>query len=123
MPRCATPATASLENVELNPGRPLRPRNRPALRPADARRRLSDSVAGAAQPQPEAQVGHQRAIRPRIRANSFRGTATSANWKRTYLECLTTLAPILSPFSRSVVSVQPWIGLGSTSCRRKLARL
>jgi hypothetical protein len=71
-----------------------KPRNRPALRTADARRRLSDSFAGAAQPQPEAQAEHKRAIRPRIRANNCRGTATSANWKKTYLECLTTLAPI-----------------------------
>src|SRR5262249_23657902 len=46
-----------------------------------------------------------------------------ANWKMTYWAWATTLAPILISFSRSVVSVQPWIGLGSTSCRRKLARL
>jgi hypothetical protein len=39
------------------------------------------------------------------------------------LACLTTFAPILTSFSRNVLSVQPWIGLGSTSCRRKLARL
>jgi hypothetical protein len=33
------------------------------------------------------------------------------------------LAPILISFARSVVSVQPRIGSGSTSCRGKLARL
>src|SRR5262249_15069053 len=99
------------------PAPPLRrPRDPPAVRTADARRWLSDAVAGAApQPHPEAQAGHKRAIRFRIRANSFRRTATSAIWKRTYLECLTTLAPILISFSRSVVSVQPRIGFGSAS--------
>jgi len=40
-----------------------------------------------------------------------------------YFACVTTFAPILISVSRSVVSVQPWIALGSTSCRRKLARL
>src|SRR5262249_27416852 len=100
-----------------------RPRKRPALRTADAWRRLSDSVAGAAQPQPEAEAGHKWAIRPRIRANSFRGTATSANWKRTYLECLTTLPLIVITSPRSVGSAEPRIGLGSPSCRRKLPRL
>jgi hypothetical protein len=58
-----------------------RHQNRPALRTTNALRRFSDSVAGAAQPQPEAQVGHKRAILPRIWANGFFGTATSANWK------------------------------------------
>src|SRR6516225_1433234 len=74
-------------------------------------------------PQPEAQVGHKRAIRSKIWANNCRGTVPSASWKVRYLAWATTLAPILISFSRSVVSVQPLIGLGSTSCRRKLARL
>lgn len=39
-------------------------------------------------------------MRVKIAANSFRGTATSANWKITYFECDTTLAPILTSFSR-----------------------
>ena len=71
-------------------------------------------------------VSHARRNRPmrvRIAANSFRGTATSANWKITYFECDTTLAPILTSFSRSVVRLQCRIGLGSVNCRTKLARL
>jgi hypothetical protein len=51
-----------------------------------------------------------------MRANSFRGTAPSANWNTTYFACVTTAAPIWSGFSRSVLSVQPAIGFGSTSC-------
>ncbi len=47
-----------------------------------------------------------RWMRSRIVANNSRGTATSAIWKITYPECLTTLAPILISFSRSVVNDQ-----------------
>ena len=36
--------------------------------------------------------------------NSSLGTATSANWNVTYRPWFTTLAPILTSFSRSVVS-------------------
>jgi hypothetical protein len=54
-------------------------------------------------------------------ANSGRGTAMSASRKMAYLAFLTTFAPILTGLSRSVVSVQPLIGFGNTSCRRKLA--
>ena len=56
----------------------------------------------------------------RIAANNVRGTATSANWKTTYLACVTTLAPILTSFSRSVVRLQCRTGLGRTTCRRTL---
>jgi len=37
-------------------------------------------------------------MRSRIAANSTRGTATSAIWKITYREWVTTLAPILISF-------------------------
>jgi hypothetical protein len=67
---------------------------------------------GCGQPQPDAQFGHKREIRSRIPANNCRETATSVRWNTTYLACLTTFAPILTNFSRSVVSVQPWIDLG-----------
>ena len=64
-----------------------------------------------------------RWIRSRIPANNSRGTATSAIWKITYPECLTTLAPILISFSRSVVSDQCFTYLGSANRRRKFPRL
>src|SRR5262245_27297596 len=85
--------------------------------------RSSDRFVKRREPHPEAHARRSRPIRPRIAANSWRGTATSASWKMTYLACVTTFAPILTSFSRSVVRVQPLIGFGSTSCRRKLARL
>ena len=68
-------------------------------------------VCRGGQPQPEAHASRSRSMRFRIAANSFRGTATSAIWKMTYLEWATTFAPILISFSRSVVSVQLLIGL------------
>ncbi len=45
-------------------------------------------------------------IRPRIFWNKLLNTATSSNWKVTYLPWRTTLAPIFTNFSRSVVSDQ-----------------
>src|SRR6516162_11316717 len=72
---------------------------------------------------PEAHASPSRLIRFTIAVKSGRGTDTSASWNTRYLACDTTFAPILTNFSRIVVSVQLWIGLGSTSCRRKLARL
>ena len=42
----------------------------------------------------------------RISRNRFLGAATSANWKVTYRPWLSTLAPIFTSFSRSVVSDQ-----------------
>src|SRR5262249_49059979 len=95
----------------------------PQRRTTHARRRRSHRFRGRSAAHPEAQARRSWLIRSRIRANSCCGTATSANWKVRYLAWATTLAPILISFSRSVVSIQPWIGLGSTSCRRKLARL
>ena len=50
-----------------------------------------------------------RILRVRM-ANYWPVTATSANWNVTYLECRTTFAPILTSFSRSIVtrdSVRP----------------
>ena len=64
-----------------------------------------------------------RRIRSRIATNSRRGTATSAIWKITYRACVTTFAPILMSFSRSVVSDQRLTERGSASLRRKLPRL
>jgi hypothetical protein len=52
-------------------------------------------------------------INPRIFWNKVRGTATSANWKVTYRPCRTTLAPIFTSFSRSVVSDQCSTSLGA----------
>jgi hypothetical protein len=72
---------------------------------------------------PEAYANRSRPIRFTIAANTGRDTATSANWNKTYFACDTTLAPILTNFSRIVLSVQLRIGLGSTSCRRKLPKL
>ncbi len=66
-------------------------------------------LGSAASPHPTAARGNRsrsRSIRPRMAANSSRGTATSATWNITYRACRTTLAPILMSFSRSVVSVQ-----------------
>src|SRR5262249_14326503 len=76
----------------------------------------------AANPHQEAQVQHKRALRSRIRATISRATATSASGTRRDCEGLTTLAPSLISCSSSVVSVQPRIGWGRTSCPRKLAR-
>jgi len=47
-----------------------------------------------------------RSMRSRIAANNLRVTATSASWNVTYFACRVTLAPILTSFSRSVVSHQ-----------------
>ena len=49
-------------------------------------------------------LGRRSSIRLRISRNRFRGTATSANWNVTYRPWLTTLEPIFTSFSRSVVS-------------------
>ena len=56
-------------------------------------------------------------------ASGSRGTATSAIWKVTYRPWATTLAPILTSFSRIVVSDQCSISFGNASVRMKLARL
>jgi len=61
--------------------------------------------------------------KPRIAANTERGTATSASWNVTTFAWLTTFAPILISFSRSVVRLQGFTSRGSASCRRKFARL
>ena len=46
-----------------------------------------------------------RAIRSRIVANNSLGTATSASWKITYVECRVTFAPILMSFSHRAVKL------------------
>ena len=53
-----------------------------------------------------AAFGHRPSINRRISANNCRRIASSASWKVTYRPCRTTLAPILTNFSRSVVSHQ-----------------
>ena len=64
-----------------------------------------------------------RPIRTRICRKSTLDTMTSAIWNTTYLECLTTLAPILISFSRSVLSDHFFTGSGNTNRLRKLPRL
>src|SRR5262249_25671151 len=54
--------------------------------------RSSDRFVRRDEPHPEAHASRSRPIRSRIAANSWRGTATSANWKMTYLACVTTFA-------------------------------
>ncbi len=49
-------------------------------------------------------LGRSLSIRRRISRNSSLGPATSANWNMTQRPWLTTLAPIFTSFSRSVVS-------------------
>ncbi len=51
-------------------------------------------------------AGRISSIRLGIFRNSSLGTTTSANWNVTYRPWLTTLAPIFTNFSRSVVSDQ-----------------
>ena len=55
------------------------PRTRPARRTLGARRRRSDPFVGRDQRHPEAHASRSRLIRSKIRANNFRGTATSAS--------------------------------------------
>ena len=61
----------------------------------------------------------KRRIRSRIARNSRLGTATSAIWNRTYRACVTTLAPILISFSRSVVSDQCFTDRGIAPDKKK----
>src|SRR5262249_30989357 len=98
-------------------------RNRPGRRTSDARGRCPNRLVQRGEPHPEAHASRSRAIRPKIRAKSFLGTATSASWKTRYFACATTFAPILTNFSRKVVRFQLRIDLGSANCRRKFARL
>ena len=62
-------------------------------------------------------------MRSRIAANNLRVTATSASWNVTYFECRVTFAPILTSFSRRVVSDQCFTSRGRSSRRKKFARL
>ena len=61
-------------------------------------------------------------MRSRIAANNFRVIATSASWNVTYFACRVTFAPILTRFSRSVVSDQCFTSCGSANRRKKLAK-
>src|SRR5271154_6705362 len=76
---------------------------------------------------PRSQAGHGRGRSPsiilRISANNWLGTATSAIWKVTERACVTIFAPILTSFSRRLVSDQCLTASGNTSVRMKLARL
>jgi len=64
--------------------------------------------------------GRNCAINRRISANNILDTATSANWNVTYRPWQTTLVPILTSFSRSVVSDQCSTSFGQASVRMKL---
>src|SRR5262245_30626665 len=101
----------------------LFPHNRPTSRTLDARRRRLERFVKRGEPHPEAHASRSRPIRPRIAANSLRGTATSASWKTVYFACDTTFAPILTSVSRKVVRFQLRIDRGSANCRRAFARL
>ena len=65
----------------------------------------------------------KRPIRSRISRNNDLDTITSAIWNITYLECLTTLAPIFISFTCSVLSDQSLIFLGKANRLKKLPRL
>ncbi len=60
-------------------------------------------------------AGRSPSMRRRIFRNSSLGTATSASWKVTYRPWLTTLAPILTSFSRSVVNDQCSTSFGTAN--------
>src|SRR5713101_9795423 len=64
-----------------------------------------------------------RAISDKISWNICRGTATSAIWKTTYRQWLTTFAPILISFLRRLVSDHGSAVFGIASVRMKLPRL
>ena len=110
-------------------------RNRPARRTADARRRHSDRFVRHREPHPEASARRNRPIRSRSAANRGLGTATSANWNTRYFACDTTLAPILTSFSRchplgsSVVSAgsrrKRWVfrGKGANAMSKRAGHL
>jgi len=68
---------------------------------------MSPAYAGAG-------LRRRSSIRLKIFRNSALGTATSANWNVAYQPWRTTLAPIFTSFSRSVVSDQCSISYGST---------
>jgi hypothetical protein len=67
--------------------------------------------------------GRSLATRSPMRPNSSGGTATSAIRKIAYRPCATTFAPILTTFSRRLVSDHSATSLGNAEVRRKLARL
>ena len=68
-------------------------------------------------------AGPNRWMRSRIATNNSRETATSSIWKTTCREWVTTLAPILMSFSRSVVNDQCLPGFGNANRRKKFPKL
>ena len=98
-PLVAAPSLSEPGAHDASPA--LIPRNRPERRTANARGRDPNRFVQRGESHPEAPASRSRPIRPRMAANSWRGTAASANWNTTYLACLTTFAPILTSFSRS----------------------
>ena len=57
-------------------------------------------------------------MRSRIAENNLRVTATFTNWNVTYFACRVTFAPILTSFSRIVVSDQCFTSRGKARQRR-----
>src|SRR4051812_28834410 len=117
------PAPSRPEATPPNAPPWLMRRNRPARRTSDAQGRRPHGIVKRGEPHPEAHGSRSRPIRSRIAAKSWRGTATSASWKMTYLACATTLAPIFTSFSRKVVRFQLRIDRGSANCHSEFARL
>ncbi len=76
---------------------------------------ISSAYAGAG-------LRRNSSIRRRISRNRFRGTAISANWNVTYRPWRTTLAPILTSFSRSVVTDQCSTSFSKANVRMKLPK-
>lgn len=108
-------ATASARRASKNPAARPKGGTLPSLFPD--RRWLGVHVTVA-------KGGDRRAvILSTIAANSLRGIATSAIRNATYRPWLTTFAPILTSFSRSVVSDHSAIASGIARVRRKLPRL
>ena len=64
-----------------------------------------------------------RPIRSRISRKSTLGTTTLSIWKMMFPECLTTLAPILMSFSRSVLSDHFFIDLGNCQTPQEIIRV
>jgi hypothetical protein len=85
--------------------------------------RVFERADGCLVPQRSGQFGERRShsIPARRCPNTRLGTATSANWNVTSLAWRATLAPILTSFSRSVVSDQRRMLCGEAS--RRLAVL
>src|SRR5262245_23866886 len=117
------PTPSRREPTAQDPSLSFSPSTLHARPTADTRRGPSSRYVSHREPHPEAAASRNRPIRSRSAANSCRGTATSANWNTRYFACDTTLAPILTSFSRRVVRFQPRINRGSANCRSAFAKL